>query len=131
MPNLKTYLIEDSQVIRDNLVATLEELAPVTVVGWAENVSTALAWLGQAEHQVDLVIVDLFLKGGDSGLDVLRRPPAAQHSAKFIVLTNYATPEMRRKCLTLGADAVFDKSADIEALIQYCTKLAGEEAVAV
>jgi hypothetical protein len=31
---------------------------------------------------------------------------------------------MRRKCLALGADRVFDKSHDIDALVQYCHQLA-------
>jgi len=31
---------------------------------------------------------------------------------------------MRRKCLELGADRVFDKSNEIDALILYCCRLA-------
>ena len=40
------------------------------------------------------------------------------------MLSNYATPDMRRKCLQLGADKVFDKSNEIDALITYCQRLA-------
>ena len=43
---------------------------------------------------------------------------------KVVVLSNYATPDMRRKCLELGADRVFDKSNEIDALILYCCRLA-------
>jgi hypothetical protein len=31
---------------------------------------------------------------------------------------------MRQRCLQLGADQVFDKSGEIEALIDYCNRLA-------
>ena len=31
---------------------------------------------------------------------------------------------MRRKCLELGADRVFDKSNEIDGLILYCCRLA-------
>ena len=31
---------------------------------------------------------------------------------------------MRSKCLELGADKVFDKSNEIDALIRYCERLA-------
>jgi hypothetical protein len=31
---------------------------------------------------------------------------------------------MRRKCLALGADRVFDKSNEIDALVLYCDQLA-------
>ena len=127
MPPLKTFVVEDSPVIRDNLIATLEELVPVAVVGTAEDESTALEWLGHDEHRVDLVIIDIFLKRG-SGLGVLRDASSFRNGAKLVILSNYATPEMRRKCLDLGADEVFDKSDEIDALIQYCGRLAADKA---
>jgi DNA-binding NarL/FixJ family response regulator len=128
MPVLNTFIVEDSPVIRDNLIATLEELVPVRVVGFAEDEATALAWLQQDQAQrdatpIDLVIVDIFLKGG-SGLGVLRRASGLPPRARLVVLTNYATEDMRRRCLELGADQVFDKSGEIDALIQYCARLA-------
>jgi DNA-binding NarL/FixJ family response regulator len=128
MQLLKTYLVEDSPVIRENLIATLEELVPVEVVGTAEDESTALAWLAQPSHRFDLVIVDIFLKGG-SGLGVLRATHTLAQRHKMVVLSNYATPEMRRKCLELGADRVFDKSNEIDALLQYCGQLASGQSV--
>jgi DNA-binding NarL/FixJ family response regulator len=128
-PPLKTFIVEDSPVIRDNLIATLEELVPVAVVGTAEDEATAVEWLGQAEHHVDLIIIDIFLKRG-SGLGVLRDASGSVNGAKLVVLTNYATPDMRRKCLELGADQVFDKSDEIDALIQYCGRLAAGELAA-
>ncbi len=128
MQPLQTFIVEDSPVIRDNLIATLEELAPVKVVGTAESEAAALEWLGQADHRFDLVIVDIFLRGG-SGLGVLRHMTGMQRTTKLIVLSNYATPDMRKKCIELGADKVFDKSGEIDALIQYCCRLAGGQAV--
>ena len=130
MALLSTYIVEDSVVIRDSLIATLEELAPVVVLGTALDEETAIKWLGQAGHEVDLVIVDIFLAGG-SGLGVLRRVGTLDIDAKLVVLTNYATKDMRRTCLELGADEVFDKSGDIDALILYCVNAAkGKTALA-
>jgi DNA-binding NarL/FixJ family response regulator len=126
MHKLKTYIVEDSPVIRDSLIATLEELASVEIVGTADDERSALQWLTQPGHPVELVIVDIFLKSG-SGLGVLRGLTALPPGCKLVVLSNYATADMRRKCLDLGADQVFDKSNDIDALIQYCNKLAEGE----
>ncbi len=42
---LKTYIVEDSKIIRDSLIAALEEMAPIEVVGYAEDEPTAVAWL--------------------------------------------------------------------------------------
>jgi DNA-binding NarL/FixJ family response regulator len=127
MHPLKTYIVEDSQVIRENLIATLEELVPIELVGTAEDEATAVRWLTQPSHPVDLVIVDIFLKGG-SGLGILRAAQGLPTKARLIVLTNYASKDMRRKCLELGASRVFDKSNEIDALIAYCEQLAGGEA---
>ena len=128
MHPLKTFIVEDSPVIRDNLIATLEELVPMKVVGTAEDEATALEWLGQADYKFDLVIIDIFLKRG-SGLGVLRHVNGLHRGAKLVVLSNYATPDMRKKCFELGADEVFDKSDEIDALIQYCIRLATGEPV--
>lgn len=120
---LKTYIVEDSPVIRENLIATLEELVAVEVVGTADNESAAVYWLSQPRNVCDLVIVDIFLKSG-SGLGVLSASARLLDHGKLVVLSNYATPDMRRKCLELGAHKVFDKSNEIDALITYCQRLA-------
>ncbi len=123
MPPLKTYIVEDSPVIRESLIATLEELGPVQVVGWAADEDTALRWLADPANDAELVIVDLFLKVG-SGLGVLRESALLPRGLRLVVLSNYATPDVRRKCLELGAERVFDKSGDIEDLLGYCAGLA-------
>ena len=66
----KTYIVEDNATIRDNLIATLEELADIDAVGTAETENEGKAWLTEIDHPWDLAIVDLFLKQG-SGLGVL------------------------------------------------------------
>ncbi|HWH80624.1 MAG TPA: response regulator [Burkholderiaceae bacterium] len=123
MPPLKALIVEDSAVIRENLTAALEELAPVKVIASAEDEPAAVGWLSSEANACDLVIIDIFLKRG-SGLGVLRAASSLQRPMSLVVLSNYATPDMRRKCLDLGADRVFDKSNEIDALILYCARLA-------
>lgn len=125
---LRTFIVEDSPIILDNLIATLEEMAGVEVVGHAADEATALQQL-RAGPGIELVIIDVFLKSG-SGLGVLRGAAQAKLQAQCVVLTNYATPDMREKCRALGADRVFDKSNDLDELISYCSRLAGPQASA-
>ena len=134
MPVLKTFLVEDSPVIRKNLAAALEEMVPLQVVGHAEDEPGAMQWLLNPPSPCDVIILDLFLRQG-SGLNVLRQLKATGRtqdgqrrrlSPRCVVLTNYATDEMRRECLQLGASRVFDKSGEIEDLIDYCLTLADE-----
>ena len=70
----------------------------------------------------DIAVVDLFLAQG-SGLGVLRHLRARSPSQRAVVLSNYATADMRRRCREAGADAVFDKSNELEAFIDYCNRL--------
>ncbi len=127
MPALNTFLVEDSPVIRENLIATLQELTPVRVVGEAEDEAGARLWLGTEGHDCDLVIVDIFLRRG-SGLGVLQAMVNGPRRCPRVVLTNFATTDVRRRCLELGADAVFDKSNQIDALIDYCRALGERQA---
>ena len=121
---LKTYIVEDNATIRENLIGTLEELACVKAMGWAETETEAKSWLDQRPRQWDLAIVDLFLKQG-SGLGVLEACRNREPGQRVVVLSNYATADMRKRCAQLGADAVFDKSNDIDALVDYCIELCG------
>jgi DNA-binding NarL/FixJ family response regulator len=114
---MRTYVVEDNPTIRENLISTLEELAPVETVGTAESAEEGAAWL--SGHSWDLAIVDLFLKKG-SGLRVLEACRRREARQKMVVFTNYATREMRMRCAQLGVDAVFDKSTEIDNLLAYC-----------
>jgi DNA-binding NarL/FixJ family response regulator len=119
---LKTFIVEDSPLILQKLVSTLEELAPVQVVGSAADEASAVAWMSKDGHACDLMIIDIFLKSG-TGLGVLRAAANLGVGGKRVVLTNYATQDMREACQALGADRVFDKSSEVEELLAYCDRL--------
>lgn len=121
---LNTYIIEDNPIIRENLIATLEELTGVRAVGTAETENEGKAWLTENGNQWDLAIVDLFLKQG-SGLGVLAACRDRPSRQKVVVLSNYATADIRRRCAQLGVDAIFDKSNEIDALVDFCNRQSG------
>ena len=125
MQKLKTFLVEDSPIIRTNLVAALHDLAPVEVVGYSETAEDACSQLRELGENdaCDLAIVDIFLKTG-SGLDVLRFMQEQNSRIRYVVLTNYATAAVRSRCADLGADRVFDKSSELESLVNYCVAVA-------
>jgi len=125
MPPLRAFIVEDSPVIRENLVAALEELVPLVVVGSADDEAGAVGWLTDSANECDIAIVDIFLRSG-SGMGVLRALRAAANAPERVVLTNYASPDLRRQCLALGASRVFDKSGEIDALVEHCATLAAQ-----
>ena len=129
MSTLKTFIVEDNPVILQSLRDTLEELTDVQVVGTAADEGVAVDCIREATQPIDLMIIDVFLASG-SGLSVLRSAQHLNVQAKRVVLTNYATPDIRRRCTALGADRVFDKSSEIEDLIAYCGRISDGTATA-
>ena len=123
---LDVYVVEDNVIVLESLIAALEELAPVHVVGTAADESVAVEWLAADGERCDVVIIDIFLRSG-SGLGVIAAARRKRPEAALVVLSNYATDEMNARCLASGADRVFDKSRDIDQLVAYCIALSARE----
>jgi DNA-binding NarL/FixJ family response regulator len=115
---LRTLIVEDSPIILENLQALLEEIDEVEVVGTFASESAVCDWLDSRTDACDVAIIDVFLASGN-GLGVLRHMDKFAPPPERVVLTNYATAEMRARCKALGAEAVFDKSTEIEALLEW------------
>jgi len=118
----KAYLVEDSALIRENLVGFLHDVADADVVACASSEEEAVRWLHQHRDDWDLTIVDLFLERGN-GLGVIKACRNRKARQKVVVLSNYATADMRQRSEQLGADAFFDKSAELDQLVAYCESL--------
>ncbi|MBE7367756.1 response regulator [Ramlibacter pallidus] len=118
---LAVFVVEDNAEIQENLVEALEELTCVKVVGGTGTEEGALEWLA-AHLDWDMLIVDLFLKGG-SGMRLVQRAQRVRPEQKIIVFSNYVNAGVRKRCAQLGVDAVFDKSTEIDALVDYCSHL--------
>ncbi len=117
--HLQAFVVEDNPTIRENLVGALEELTCMKVAGSSATENEALAWLEQNTDRWDLVIVDLFLKQG-SGLHLAERIRRLRPNQKIVVFSNYINASVRKRCAQLGVDAVFDKSTEIDSLVDYC-----------
>ncbi len=120
-PNLalKIVLIEDSLIVRQTMCSLLGELAGVEVVGGAADESTAIELL--RSQRPDLAIVDLELRAG-SGIGVLRalsQNPDYFGHPRAVVFSNHDQPVLRERCLALGVERFFDKSAGIGELLAY------------
>jgi two-component system OmpR family response regulator len=117
---LSVFIVEDNAEIQENLVEALEELAAVKVVGVAATEEQAHAWIA-AHDGWDMLIVDLFLRGG-SGMRLLQPLQRSRPGQKIVVFSNYVNAGVRKRCAQMGVDAVFDKSTEIDALVDYCSR---------
>src|SRR6478672_1217893 len=119
----RAYIVEDSSTIRDNLIDTLKELAQFEPVGTTESEHDAKRWL--TANAWDLAIIDLFLREG-SGMNVLEACRQRKPQQKVVVLSNHSSRDVRWRCRQLGADAVFDKSTELEAMVDFCARHRGQ-----
>lgn len=122
---LKAFVVEDNPAIRESLVEALSELGGIETSGWAADEQSAIDWLRDPANPWDIAVVDLVLvPGGGSGFGVLKALRERDPTRKMVVLTGSASPEVRRRCEAMGADGVFDKAMETEAMLDYCVALA-------
>jgi DNA-binding NarL/FixJ family response regulator len=117
---IEVFLADDSLVVREHLVAMLDELAGIHIVGQAENVADAIS--GIRNLRPDVVILDIRMPDG-SGIDVLQNIKQDSTAPMVIILTNYPYPGYRRKCLDAGADFFLDKSTEFDQIPKLLERL--------
>lgn len=122
MQKLRAFVVEDNATIREGLIEAMEVLADVEVVGFESEEGPALKWMLDRPNGCDVVLIDLFF-GSGSGLGILSGLEKMRASGALVpwsvVVSNYTPREVRERCLQLGAAAVFDKSLDLDALMEW------------
>ena len=114
-----TFIAEDSEVVLDALIRALETLAHARVVGTAGSAAAAIDWLRSNAEDWDLAVLDLHLHTG-TGLDILASLRDRLPRQRVAVLAIGLTAFLREECLVLGADAVFDKSTELDSFMMFC-----------
>jgi len=111
---LRVLLVEDSPVIRESVVELIEANGRARVAYATDSELAAVNEL--KENSYDVVIVDLRLREG-SGFGVLRALQQQQSQTLTIVLTNYTSAAIRKRCAELGVKWFFDKSTEFEGIV--------------
>jgi DNA-binding NarL/FixJ family response regulator len=112
---LRIFLVEDSGVVRDLIVAELADLPGISWAGFSDSENDALAQL-QAQP-CDVLIIDIELRQGN-GMSLLRklaREDGYTESLK-IVFSNNVCDAYRRAGVQYGVQHFFDKSFDLPKL---------------
>ena len=105
------FIVDDSDSIRQRLIAMLATLSHVTIVGEARTAAEAIA--GISSLRPHIVVLDLNL-GASSGMEVLRTVNRNLPDVSVVVLTNHAEPQYRQACLKAGALHFLDKSTQLD-----------------
>jgi DNA-binding NarL/FixJ family response regulator len=118
--SLRIFLVEDNPLIRQTMQEMLEEVLGAHVVAWADGEDAAIAAMRRTEW--DVALVDLFLVEG-SGLGVARALEQRGATQRVYVLSNYATPSIRERCAAIRIDGIFDKSTELDRLLEVLGQL--------
>ncbi len=124
---MKVLLVEDNPLVCEHVTHTLQAIPGARIVKVAGTEPQATEWLAAHPDGWDLALVDLFLAKGH-GFDGRRRCRARQPGQRAVVLSNYTRDPVRQYAREAGADAVFDKSFDMERLVDYLVQFSRSRA---
>jgi DNA-binding NarL/FixJ family response regulator len=118
--DMKVFVVEDSQAVRERLVDMINDIADVGVVGEADSYDTAVS--GILATRPDVAILDISLAEG-SGIDVLAFVKRQLPALKGIMLTNYSSPQHVKASADAGAEYFLDKSSEFEKIVDILERL--------
>jgi DNA-binding NarL/FixJ family response regulator len=107
-------LIEDHHLVREGLRLVLATKG-MDVIGESANAEQAFDLV--AQHQPDVILLDLSLADGD-GITVLRELTARAPATRILVVTMHRDPETVRQALLAGAAGYLVKGAHSGDLIE-------------
>jgi two-component system response regulator NreC len=111
-PTLSVVIVDDHAVVRAGLRLLLEREAGIEPVAEAANASEAVA--RAAEHQPDVVLIDVTMPG-ESGIEAIPRLLAASPLSTVLVLSMHDDPRYVRDAFAAGANGyVLKEAADAE-----------------
>lgn len=98
-------------LVRERLQARLAELEGVELVGQSGNAPEAIEAIRQLRP--DVAILDIRMPGGN-GLRVLEAVKQGDAPPVVIMLTAFAYPQYRARCLAAKADYFYDKATEFD-----------------
>jgi two-component system OmpR family response regulator len=115
---VNVLVVEDAAPVRARMAALLAEVPGVVAVLEAGTLSEALLEFRAYAPQV--VVLDLHLHD-ESGLGFVPLARQERPAVVIIVVTNLPSEQHRRQSLAVGADHFFDKSCELDDLLQVVT----------
>jgi DNA-binding NarL/FixJ family response regulator len=112
--SIRILIAEDQRIVREGLIALLEDEPEVEIVGEAADGAQALALYERLRP--DVVLMDLQMPQLD-GAEATRRIRGAYPEARILVLTTYATDEFIFTALRAGARGYLLKDASADELL--------------
>lgn len=108
---LTVYIVDDSEVMRERIAESVEDIAGIEIVGQNGDPFEALDTIRKLHP--DVVILDIRLPER-SGIDVLKDIKKEFRAAIVIMITNYPYRQYRQGSMAAGADYFFSKIEEFD-----------------
>lgn len=105
----------------------LENLDNFTIVGEADNADDAISAVEMLDP--DLVLLDIRIKGGRSGIDVANELKTMRPELKIVALTNHAQEPYLKAMIEAGVNGYLLKDTPPSQIVESVTKVAAGESV--
>ena len=110
-------IVDDHRIFREALSELLKNKSEMRVVGQADNARDALQFLTRAQEQVEIVLVDITLKGR-SGLELIKDMKAHGINVPTLVLSMHDELLYAERSLRAGARGYISKNASYKDVIR-------------
>jgi len=118
---LEVFIADDSTEIRNRLIEMLKENKSIHLMGESGDAEQTIIALRNLKP--DVVILDIHMPKGD-GMRVLKDIKTIDPGRIVIIFTAFPYPQYRQAYLTAGADYFFDKTNDVQKMVDILAELA-------
>lgn len=123
----RVMIVDDHPIVRQGLRAALERASGFTIIGEADNADDAIAAVEMLSP--DIVMLDIRIKGGRSGIEVANELRSLRSDLKIVILTNHAQEPYLRAMIEAGVDGYLLKDTPPGQLVEAISKVVNGENV--
>ena len=121
----RVLIVDDQRMSRQLFERIVASDPDYTVAAAVETARFADAWCAKGE--IDLVLMDVVMKDGSSGLDAAARIKASYPGIKVIIVTSMPDPLFLKKARDASVDSFWYKEVESEPVLRVMDRtMAGE-----
>lgn len=118
---ISILIVDDHPIVRDGLEYLLSKESDLFICGYAEDAENAL--LSIDEHKPDIIIIDISLKGGKSGLELTNTIKKLHPTLPVLILSMHDEFLYAQRSIRSGARGYVSKHEMTDAIVQAIRKV--------
>lgn len=118
---INILIADDHAIVRQGLKQIITDQKDMRVMGEAENAAEILRLVGTEKYNV--IVLDITMPGGRSGLDLLPEIKNLRPAAKILILSMHAEEQFAIRALKSGASGYITKQSAPTELVKAIRKV--------